>query len=31
MIRTMENEFLRVGIADAGAELISIYDKKNNR
>lgn len=31
MIRTMENEFLRIGIADAGAELVSIYDKKNER
>lgn len=31
MIRTMENEFLRVSVADSGAELISIYDKINER
>lgn len=31
MIHTMENEFLRVSIADAGAELVSIFDKKNER
>lgn len=31
MIHTLENDFLRVGIADAGAELVSIYDKKQER
>lgn len=31
MVRTLENEFLRVCIADDGAELVSIYDKKKNR
>lgn len=31
MIRTMENEFLRVQIEDKGAELISIFDKEKNR
>ncbi len=31
MVHTMENEYLRVGISDAGAELVSIYDKKNKR
>lgn len=31
MIRTIENERLRIQVADAGAELISIYDKKNDR
>lgn len=31
MIHLLENEFLRVSIADTGAELISIYDKENER
>lgn len=31
MVHTLENEFLRVGVADTGAELVSIYDKKNDR
>lgn len=31
MIRTIENEFLRIQISDFGAELCSVYDKKNNR
>ena len=31
MIHTMENEDLRVQIADKGAELISIFDKKKKR
>lgn len=31
MIHTLENEYLRVGIEDAGAELVSIFDKINQR
>lgn len=31
MVHILENEFLRIGISDAGAELVSIYDKNNDR
>ena len=30
-VRTMENEMLKVAVCDHGAELFSIYDKKNER
>lgn len=31
MIRTIENDRLRIAVSDAGAELVSIYDKTNER
>lgn len=31
MIRTLENDRLRIQISDTGAELVSIYDKTNDR
>ena len=31
MIQTIENDFLKVSVNDHGAELCSIYDKKNDR
>ncbi len=30
MLHTLENDFLKVVISDKGAELVSVYDKKNN-
>ena len=30
-MRTMENEFLRIGIEDRGAQLCSVYDKKRGK
>ena len=31
MRQILENEFLRVSIEDHGAELVSVYDKENER
>ena len=31
MIHTIENDYLRVSVADHGAELCSIFDKVHNR